>query len=104
MKFISEAAAQLFCKEGVLENLAKFTGKHLFQSLLFNKVAGPKPAALLKKDTLSQVFSLEFCEIFKNTFLAEHLRWLLQLSIIYLKQTNYSGGLMWLIFKKPNSS
>ena len=49
MKFISEAAAQLFCKEGVLENLAKFTGKHLFQSLLFNKVAGPKPAALLKK-------------------------------------------------------
>ena len=28
-------------KEGVLKNLAKFTGKHLYQSLFFNnKVAG----------------------------------------------------------------
>ena len=30
----------LFCKKGVLENFAKFTGKHLCQSLFFNKVAG----------------------------------------------------------------
>ena len=28
----------------------------------------------IKKKTLTQVFSCEFCEIFKNTFLAEHLR------------------------------
>ena len=28
------------CKEGVLRNFAKFTGKHLCQSLFFNKVAG----------------------------------------------------------------
>ena len=28
------------CKKGVLRNLAKFTGKHLCQSLYFNKVAG----------------------------------------------------------------
>ena len=27
-------------KNGVLKNLAKFTGKHLCLSLLFNKVAG----------------------------------------------------------------
>ena len=27
-------------KKGVLKNFAKFTGKHLCQSLLFNKVAG----------------------------------------------------------------
>ena len=31
----------------------------------------------LKKETLSQVFSCKFCEIFKNTFFTEHLRWLL---------------------------
>ena len=30
----------MFCKEGVLENFGKFTGKHLCQSLSFNKVAG----------------------------------------------------------------
>ena len=27
-------------KKGVLRNVAKFTGKHLWQSLFFNKVAG----------------------------------------------------------------
>ena len=30
----------VFCKKGVLRNFAKFTGKHLCQSLFFNKVAG----------------------------------------------------------------
>ena len=44
---------ELFCKKGVLRNFAKFTGKHLCQKLFFNKV----------------VFSCEFCEISKNTFL-----------------------------------
>ena len=46
---------EVFCKEGVLENFAKFTGKHLCQSLwpFF---------------TLARVFSYEFCEIFKNTY------------------------------------
>ena len=28
----------------------------------------------IKKDTLAQVFSCEFCEISKNTFVTEHLR------------------------------
>ena len=31
---------ELFCKKDVLRNSAKFTGKHLCQSLFFNKVAG----------------------------------------------------------------
>ena len=30
----------VFCKKGILKNFAKFTGKHLCQSLYFNKVAG----------------------------------------------------------------
>ena len=33
-----------------------------------------QPATLLKKETLAQVFSCEFCEIFKNTFCTENLR------------------------------
>ena len=28
----------------------------------------------IKKETLAQVFSFDFCEIFKNTFFTEHLR------------------------------
>ena len=43
---------------------------------VFNKVAGifDKVATLLKKETLAQVFSREFCEIFKNTFFIGHFR------------------------------
>ena len=49
-------------KKGVLKNFLKFTGKHLCHSRFFNK-----------KDTLAQVFSCEFCEISKKTFLTKHL-------------------------------
>ena len=37
---LSVTNADVFCKKGVLKNLAKFTGKHLHQSLFFNKAAG----------------------------------------------------------------
>ena len=59
---------ELFYKKSVLKNFAKFTRKHLCQSLFFNKVAGLRP----KRETLAQVFSCEFSEIFKNTFFTEH--------------------------------
>ena len=59
---------EVFCKKDVLKNFAKFTGKHLCQSLLFNKDTGLRPATLLKRETQAQVFSCEFCEIFKNNF------------------------------------
>ena len=61
-------------KKYVLRNFAKFTRKHLCQSLFFNKVAGLRPVTFLKKETLAQVFSCEFCKIFKNTFFTKHLR------------------------------
>ena len=60
-------------QKGVLRNFTKFTGKHLCQNLFLNEVAGLRPATLLKKETLAQVFSCEFCEISKNTFFTEHL-------------------------------
>ena len=50
-------------RKGVLRNFAKFTGKHLHQSLFFNT-----ELYYIKKETLAQVFSCEFCEISKNTF------------------------------------
>ena len=49
-------------KKGILENFAKFTGKHLCQSLFFSK-----------KETLAYVFCCGFCEISKNTLFTEHL-------------------------------
>ena len=61
----------MFYKKGVLRNLTKFTEKHLCQSLFFNEVAGLTPQAcnFIKKETLAQVFSFEFYQISKNTFL-----------------------------------
>ena len=57
-------------KKRIFRNFTTFTGKHLRQSLFFNKVAGlrPKTCNFIKKETLAQVFYCEFCEIFKNTF------------------------------------
>ena len=59
-------------KKGVLRNFAKFTGKRLCQSLVFNKVAGA--CSFIKEETLVQVFSCKFCEIGKNTFFTEHIQ------------------------------
>ena len=56
---------EVFCKKGVIRNFAKFTGKYLCRSL-FSKVAGLRPF-FIKKETLTQVFSCEFCEMSKNT-------------------------------------
>ena len=58
---------EVLCKRGVLRNFAKFIGKHLYQRLFLNKVAG-LPCNFIKKEALAQVFSCEFCEISKNTF------------------------------------
>ena len=31
--------------------------------------------SFIKNETLAQVFSSEFCEMFKNTYFIEHLSW-----------------------------
>ena len=63
-------------RKDVPRNFAKFTGKHLCQSLFLNKVEGKQQAEtfnFIKKETSAQVFSCEFCGISKNTFFTEHL-------------------------------
>ena len=42
----------------------------------------------IKKQTLTQVFSCVFCEIFKNNFFIEHLRWLLLDDLMYINIIN----------------
>ena len=58
---------EMFCKKGVLKNVAKFTGRHLYQRLFFNKGTG-LACNFIKKEYLAQVFYCEFHEISKNTF------------------------------------
>ena len=47
---------------------AKFRGKHLCQSLFLNKVAGLRPATVLRR-LLHRCFPVNFCKIFKNIYL-----------------------------------
>ena len=53
-------------KKGVLRNFTKFTRKYQRQR--------PQTCNFIKKETLAQVFSCEFCEISKTTFSTEHLQ------------------------------
>ena len=59
---------EVVCKKAVLKNFAKFTAKHLYRTLFFNKIAGSKPSTLLQKKSLAHMFSYEFCKSFKSTF------------------------------------
>ena len=45
-------------KKGALINSAKCTGKHQCQRFFFNKVAGLRPATLLKKSLWQRCFSV----------------------------------------------
>ena len=53
----------MFYKKDALKKFAKLTGKQLYWSLIFHKVA-----AFLKK------FSREYCVIYKNTLFTENVR------------------------------
>ena len=52
----TEAVVRRIYRKIYRKTPATFTGKHLWQSLFFNKVAGLMPATLLKKDFGTGVF------------------------------------------------
>ena len=62
-------------RKGIFRNFAKFTGKRLWQNLFLNKIAGlrSKACSFIRKETLVQMLSCEFCESSINTLFREHL-------------------------------
>ena len=54
-------------RKAVLRNFAKFTRKHLCQSLFFNKVLG-WPATLLKRRLWNRCFSVNFEKLLRTSF------------------------------------
>ena len=56
-------------RKGVLRNFTKFTGKHLYQSLFFNKVAGLRPETLLQKRLWHRCFPVNFAKLLRTPFL-----------------------------------
>ena len=67
---------KVFCQKGVLRNFEKFTEKHLYQSHLFNKVAGLRTVTLLKKRFCQRCFPINFSKFLKTPSITEHLQWL----------------------------
>ena len=55
-RIFPEAALEVFHKKGVLKNFTKFTGKHLCQSLCFDKVAGLTLQPYGKRDSGTGAF------------------------------------------------
>ena len=64
---------EMFCKKSVPRNFVKFTGKHLCQSLFFNKIAYPRPETLLKKRIWHRCFPVSFAKFLRTPYLTEHL-------------------------------
>ena len=64
---------RMFYKKGVLRNFAKFTGKHLCQSLFFNKVAGLRRGILLKMRLWHWYLPVDFTKFLRTPFYIKHL-------------------------------
>ena len=64
-------------RKGVLRDFAKFPGKHLCQSLFFNKVAGLRPATLLKNRLWQMCLPVSFAKFLRTPFLQNTYRRLL---------------------------
>ena len=61
----------------ILQNFTKFTGKQHRQSLNFNKVAGLRPATLLKNRAWNRCFPVNFVKFLRTTTLKNICRRLL---------------------------
>ena len=68
-------------KKGVLINFGKFTGKHLWRSLFFNKVVGIRPATLFKKRLWHKCFPMSFAKFLRTPFVTEDFWWLVQTTV-----------------------
>ena len=75
-KIVQKQRPDVFCKKGVLKNFAKFSGQHLSQSLLFNKVAGLRYQLYLKKIS-HKCLPVNSAQFLRTPLYTEHLRWLL---------------------------
>ena len=58
----------MFFEVAILKDFAKFTRKHLCQSLIFNKIAGLRPATLLKKKLWHRYFPVNFSIFLRTPF------------------------------------
>ena len=79
------------------------TGKHLYQSPFFNKVASLGPATLLKKRPWHRCFPVNFAKFLRTPFSIEHLWWLLLIRHrLYIWTEVFFGWLLFELIAKLN--
>ena len=76
LKKSKSSHSQMFFEISSIKNFAIFTGKHLCWGLGLIKLHACRPATFLKRDSNTGV-SCGYCELYKNSFFIENLRWLL---------------------------
>ena len=76
---------EVFYKKHVLKNFEKFTGKHLWQNLSLNKIAGLTCFPVNSKEILwHRCFPVNFAKFIRTPFFIENLWWLL----LFLNNSN----------------
>ena len=60
--YSQKQSPEVFCNKSVLENVTKYIGKHLCQSLFLNKFAGVRPATFLNKRLWHRWFPVNFAK------------------------------------------
>ena len=73
---VDSSHVEVLGKKGALKNFSKFTGKNLWWTFFFDKVAGMGPANLLKKRLQHRCSPVNLAKFFDNTFSIEHFWWL----------------------------
>ena len=73
-------------KIGLLRDFSKFTEKYLYQSVFFNKVAGPRPETLLKYRLWHEFYPVNFTKFLRtpflqNTFKRLHLKMMIKVQM-----------------------
>ena len=63
---ISHETQKKSVRKGVLKNFAKFKGKHVCKSLLFNKVASLSPATFIKNRLWHWSFPVNFAKLLRS--------------------------------------
>ena len=80
VKTHAEAVAQSCVVEKIFLKISQNSQENTCARVSFLR---PQACNFILKKTLAQMFSCEFCEIFKNIFFIEHFRWL------FLHMDNY---------------
>ena len=81
-----------FFKTGVLK-ISQISQENTFVGVSLQQSCRPEGLQLYYREAATQVFSCEYCKIFKNNFFIEHLRWLLLLVFTSIDLQASTGSL-----------